>query len=62
MRVHTRIHTGDQIRCSTCSKIFPSHAKLRVHESTHSEEVEEEREDEEDDISDYMSECDEEAN
>jgi len=60
--MHTKIHTGDQIRCATCSKIFPSHAKLRVHERTHSEEVVEERGEEEDDISDYMSEGDEETN
>ena len=58
--MHTKIHTGDHIRCPVCSKIFPTHAKLRAHERIHSEEVEEEREDGEDDISDYMSEGEEE--
>jgi len=57
--MHTKIHTGDHIRCPICSKIFQTHAKLRAHERIHSEEVEEEREDGEDDISDYMSEGEE---
>ncbi len=58
-----KIHTGQQIRCDTCQRVFRSTVKLNQHQCAYSEDVEEELYEEEvkDDYEDQAGEdCEEE--